>query len=1020
MVEWPEPRPLFQEPGISQRYLCVFQQSLGQWLNQRAGDFEELALQLMERGGISEKLVCQVLIDRYRDALAEDAGNLPNAELYLKKAYMHFLLAQNKESEEDLRAALGQAATIDDSLTRTCLNNLVVLLDREDRHAEIQELVAQYPAYDVELRRISSKRTFVTRTGCSVYVSYAWGDESPDGTHRERVVDLLCTMLRSAGVDVQRDKDHLTSGDSIEEFARKLSKADRIVVVISAKSLYSKFCMAYELFQAFQRCAFQRNEFQERVIPLVLDDASDIVSDPQEIAKLAKYWLGQSVSLRSQIDETDPDGKSSRRLVNDMKELAERLPDMLGAINDVVMKRGFDEIVSDNFSEVFDRLPQYTDLDDDTKVESPTDSTSTLRDLADGVGRTMASQLETACLAMDTNGMADLFDQSAKWLDAGGEHATPEVRRRLLLWLANAILCDHQERRLRDQDLPDAAKFLERASHEQANPEPELDALAVALRLHIEELTGQAPVSLDELRGIDHPIALANRVRLLVNREDFDAAFDLVHHNALHERWAYLAVIVYARLGRFSDADAICEMMRTRREPASNPVLSTVRYHRCLLAYAEALYQKAFVDRETGERVSPDRLSADERKQLGDTVVVLEPLILRILGTGRILNGFERAAAELIFEVTHLLLDHERSTRIAQALISAIPISRHVADAIRLGYLKPDQDLLVRLARDWPDDLDVAISIAEIQVSSFSECEVALNEIGQLSRRDLTEEQITKIVRIAFQISATAAGETRNRAFGMLAELAGADHYCVRMAEAKWALDEEDFARAQELLSERPTPEDPDWLNIHAMALEGQGKLKECLSDLKDLSARTGDPEVLSRAVDMALRVRDLESAIPFLEKLVAFPAERRRAEHALAKCLYQANEGDGVRRAAELYERLYNESPNERELAWNAAVCLKELREVDRAVVLLQDVVNTHPGFLKAVLLHAEILQSADRADEAFEWLDNQPRRERFWSDKTFLVRYMDLGYRTNHELEAHRAMMQIRELDEGKDVSE
>ena len=66
---------------------------------------------------------------------------------------MHFLLAENKDCEQDLRAVLSQAESIDQTLATTCVNNLVLLLDQEDRRAEIQELVAQYPAYDADFWR---------------------------------------------------------------------------------------------------------------------------------------------------------------------------------------------------------------------------------------------------------------------------------------------------------------------------------------------------------------------------------------------------------------------------------------------------------------------------------------------------------------------------------------------------------------------------------------------------------------------------------------------------------------------------------------------------------------------------------------------------------------------------------------------------------------------------------------------------------------------------------------------------
>ncbi|MEZ6088000.1 MAG: hypothetical protein R3C05_08245 [Pirellulaceae bacterium] len=46
---------------------------------------------------------------------------------------------------------------------------------------------------------------------------------------------------------------------------------------------------------------------------------------------------------------------------------------------------------------------------------------------------------------------------------------------------------------------------------------------------------------------------------------------------------------------------------------------------------------------------------------------------------------------------------------------------------------------------------------------------------------------------------------------------------------------------------------------------------------------------------------------------------------------------------------------------------------------------------------------------------MNTEAVRTRFWNEKQFLLAYMDLGYRTDHELEAHRAMLQIRKLEDG-----
>ena len=55
----------------------------------------------------------------------------------------------------------------------------------------------------------------------------------------------------------------------------------------------------------------------------------------------------------------DPQRKSPASwIVADMvNDMYQRLPDMLGALQDIVMKRGFEDITSDNFEEIIARLP---------------------------------------------------------------------------------------------------------------------------------------------------------------------------------------------------------------------------------------------------------------------------------------------------------------------------------------------------------------------------------------------------------------------------------------------------------------------------------------------------------------------------------------------------------------------------------------------------------------------------------------------------------------------------------------
>jgi hypothetical protein len=74
---------------------------------------------------------------------------------------------------------------------------------------------------------------------------------------------------------------------------------------------------------------------------------------------LAKAWQERMKKLRAELHSVDSTRKSPALwlFVDMMEDMCPRLPDMLGALKDIVMKRGFEEITKDGFQEVINRLP---------------------------------------------------------------------------------------------------------------------------------------------------------------------------------------------------------------------------------------------------------------------------------------------------------------------------------------------------------------------------------------------------------------------------------------------------------------------------------------------------------------------------------------------------------------------------------------------------------------------------------------------------------------------------------------
>jgi hypothetical protein len=653
-----------------------------------------------------------------------------------------------------------------------------------------------------------------------------------------------------------------------------------------------------------------------------------------------------------------------------------------------------------------------------TISQSTSTATQLVADQASQICDEISERLEESSLAWNSIQNAIEYQRGQEWLGSGALRAHPKQRRKLLVRLANALLLDLDDKRIPNQGLDDALNLLDLADKESIH-DAELDALTIATRLIVDHIRGDDSKSLDDLKEIDHPVAFASRIRLLFLRAQIEEAFELVHHRELNARWAGIAAAIYVRHGRLSDAIGICESMRNGNIKGSdNPNLVTIRYFGCLMLVADEYLRQKFSEGRT--RV--DLVTDAERKQLTEIRNILSPIVTKVFGAGRVSNGIELRSLEIAFNAAHMTEDNELASRIAMLLASANPISRRVSRPIHAGFLKADVDIVSRLKKDWPNSVEVSLSICELITFYLDDPVAALTEVESLLKAELNLDQKSRLASVLLALYKLEPGELRNKSFSLLAEVAGADHYFLRMAEAISATDRGDLHDAERLLNERPAPDDPDWLSLLATVLQRKGELKPALSHLKKLCEITSAPDVLRRAVTLALKIepKDLEFAISILERLSRFPNERKSAERILAEIFWESGTDDGLFRAAQLYKKLYEESPKEPELAKNAAICLRNLNEIDQAIALLEDLERDHPEFIEGFLLHADLLETQARSEDAFALLDLESVRNRFWNKLEFLHKYMHLGYLTAHELAAHKAMCQISVIEDGKPEQE
>lgn len=190
-----------------------------------------------------------------------------------------------------------------------------------------------------------------------VFISYAWGDDSPEDKERKQIVDGLVDALRKhpEPITVRIDCDEMRPGNLISAFMDRLAAADRVIVVISVKYLRSEYCM-YELFKIYQNCRSNAEDFQRRIIPIVLPDAG-LSGRTAERLKPAIYWMKEEQKLEA-IIAANPKavGISTYMKYRQIGEFARNTSDMIEYLYDQLQPRDYDRQMEEGFPDFCEQI----------------------------------------------------------------------------------------------------------------------------------------------------------------------------------------------------------------------------------------------------------------------------------------------------------------------------------------------------------------------------------------------------------------------------------------------------------------------------------------------------------------------------------------------------------------------------------------------------------------------------------------------------------------------------------------
>ena len=183
-----------------------------------------------------------------------------------------------------------------------------------------------------------------------IYVSYAWGDDTPEGRLRGETVDRLCAAATARGRTVLRDKDVSSTGDSISKFMRRVGQGDRIFVILSDRYLSSPFCM-FELSEIWRTSRQEQGTFLDRIRLYPLPDAK--YRRPVDRVDWAIHWKTEYEALSGRAEKHGAAvlGEDGQRHLMRMQRFYTQVADILATLADSLPPRDFDELVRYGFGD---------------------------------------------------------------------------------------------------------------------------------------------------------------------------------------------------------------------------------------------------------------------------------------------------------------------------------------------------------------------------------------------------------------------------------------------------------------------------------------------------------------------------------------------------------------------------------------------------------------------------------------------------------------------------------------------
>ena len=195
-----------------------------------------------------------------------------------------------------------------------------------------------------QVQTIASPRLENMKVEREICISYARGDDTPDGVERSKIVEQFCHMATQQGFKIIRDTTHLGLGESLIEFMERIGNGKRVIVFLSDKYLKSDYCVT-ELFDIWRNCSLDKNKFKDRVGVYRFQCAN--VFELEGRITYADYWAEKYNIISKKANTSNNStslGKRGYEELNRMQLFANQIGDIIDFFAEYVHPCNLEEL----------------------------------------------------------------------------------------------------------------------------------------------------------------------------------------------------------------------------------------------------------------------------------------------------------------------------------------------------------------------------------------------------------------------------------------------------------------------------------------------------------------------------------------------------------------------------------------------------------------------------------------------------------------------------------------------------